>query len=141
MVDLSSRSTAAKSRTGARMPVCDFDSDIPLTHKAEGDEEEREMFLVLLGPESENTRRALSQMQHKADQNKGNHSPSDAQIAEDLRSDCKMLAQLTVGGEVFWEGQWWDVTPENVVPIYEDLLLLRGQAIAFCLNPKKYVKE
>lgn len=141
MVDLATRSTAEKSRTGARMPVCDFDSTIPLTHKTDEDDAPREMYLTLLGPESEDVRRALAQMQQRAEGNKGNHSPSNAELELELNADSKMLAKLTVGGLVFHKGKWINVDSENAVTLYHDLLLLRTQAIKFMLAPGNFTKE
>jgi len=140
MVDLATRSTAEKSRTGVEMPVCDFDSTEQLTHQAEGDEKPRGMFLKLLGPESEDMRRALAQIQNRAKKNKDNHTPSDEQQALDLDRDCKTLAGLTVGGLVFYKDKWWEVNKDNAVELYSNLLLLRQQATEFMLNPGNYTK-
>jgi hypothetical protein len=136
--DLAAYSTITKSRDGAEMPICDFNSE-PFFHQAEGDTEPRAMYLTLVGPESEKVRRALAQMQHRSDKNKDNHSPSDLDIEKELVADCKMLASLTIGGLLFWRGEWRDVTSENVVEVYADLLLIRAQVIKFCLDPKKFV--
>jgi len=140
LVDLSTLSTSEKSRTGAEMPVCDFDSTEQLTHKAEGDEKPRGMFLKLLGPESEKMRRALAQIQQRAEKNKDNHSPSDDEQARELESDCKMLANLTVGGLVFYKGKWWDVNSDNAAQLYSEMLLLRTQALKFMLSPGNFTQ-
>jgi len=140
LVDLANFSTAEKSRTGAEMPVCDFGSTEQLTHKAEGDEKSRGMFLKLLGPESEDTRRALMQVQKRAEKNKDNHSPSDEEQAAELESDSKMLAKLTVGGLVFYKGKWWDVDADNAAELYSGLFLLRTQALKFILDAGNFTK-
>lgn len=140
MVDLATRSTSEKSRTGARMPVCDFDSTIPLTHQTKDDPEPREMYLTLLGPESEDVRRALLQMQQRSEGKKGHHSPSNAEMEAELLSDSKMLANLTVDGLVFHKGEWVEVDKENAVELYRELLLLRVQALKFMLTPGNFTK-
>ena len=140
MVDLTTLSTAEKSREGVRMPVCDFDSNIPLTHQTPEDEEPREMYLTILGPESENVRRALAQIQNRSQNKKDNHSPSNDEIQAELLADSKMLASLTVGGLVFFDGKWVDVDKDNAVTLYQGLLLLRTQALKFMLTAGNFTR-
>ena len=140
MVDLATRSTAENSRKGVKMPICDFDSKEPLTHQGPKDKEPREMYLTLLGPESENLRRALAKIQQRAESTKDNHSPSNDQIESELRADSKMLANLTVGGLVFFNDEWVDVNSENAADLYYGLLLLRTQALKFMLAPGNFTK-
>ena len=142
MTDLASRSTKELSKTGARMPVCDFNSKVPLTHKAEGDESEREMYLTLLGPESEHMRRQLARIQQKemGKEDGPVRDLSNEDLDKELRDNCNLLAKLTVGGLVFYKDKWVDVTSDNAADLYYDLLLLRMQALNFIQSPGKFAK-
>lgn len=139
-MDILNCSTAEKSREGVNMPLLMPGTEDVLTHPRGKDNTPTEMYLTLLGPESERTRRALAQMQHRMSKKSKSHTPSDADIEADNHSDCKLLASLTVGGLVFMGGKWVDVNTENAYDIYKAVMPFRAQAITFALDVGNFMK-
>ena len=140
MVDVLNRSTAEKSRSGVNMPLLDPGTMNVLSHPRGKDRLPVEMFLTVLGPESEETRRALAQMQTRSNKKKANHSPSDDEIEAESVSDSKLLAKLTIGGLVFMGGKWVDITTDNAFDLYYAVMPFRGQVMAFILDVGNFTR-
>lgn len=132
--------TDKKSRDGVDMPLWIPGSKQVLTHKADEDDQPREMFLTLLGPESEHTRRAMASAQNRASRRKENHTESDDEIEATNWADSKMMAKLTVGGLVFWDGEWVEIDSSNAAKLYFEVPPFRTQAFAFVLDPGNYIQ-
>ena len=140
MVDLSRLSSAEKSTEGVRMNLLDPETDEVLTHQDKGDKSPREMYLVLLGPDSNTSRRAMAKIVNREKRRKKNHIPNDAEIQKETESDCKMLASITTGGLVFYEGKWVDVNSDNAMGIYLNVLIVRSQALQWAFDVVNFTK-
>jgi hypothetical protein len=140
MTDLSSLSTTDKSKAGARMDLLDPSTGDVLTHKGKGDKSPKKMFLVLLGPESNVTRRAIATITNRDKRRKKGVTQSDDEIQRDAESDCRLLASMTVGGEVFYNDKWMQVSSENVYDLYMDVLPVRSQALVYALDIANFTK-
>ncbi len=138
-MDVRNCSIAEKSKTGVKMPLLEPGSQNVLSHGEDG-EEPVEMYLVLLGPESPVVTRALAQARNRASRDQKNHTPSDEQIKKEAVSDSKLLAGLTVGGLVFMDDAWLEITAENAYDLYYDIRPFRGQALSFILNEANFTK-
>jgi len=138
MVDLSSLSTAKKSGEGVEMPLLDPETEEVITHKGAKDSEPVAMYLVLLGPSSPETKRALHQMQHRLSKKKADHSPSNQELEAQAMSDSKVLSSLTVGGKWFMGGKWIQGDSETAYALYMEVESFRSQAMLFILKEKNY---
>jgi len=133
-MDILDYDTSARSIEGAYMPFVDPSTGEPVRHRAKGDKEERELHLVLLGPEAPESIRVFKQLQHRASKKGANHSPSDAEIESERVSDAKAVARLVVGGLLFSADRWVDITRENAGDFLYKVGPLRGQAVKFILD-------
>lgn len=142
MADIFEQSITEKSMSGVRMPLCFANSDEVITHQAKDDPQPREMYLVLLGPESPQVKRAVAKLQHRMDRKKKNHIPSDEEVERERQADSKLLAELTVGGLIYGKkvGGWLDITPENAYDLYYEALPVRSQALTFIFDTANFTK-
>jgi len=139
-MDLLDYSTTEKSLSGARMAIMRPGTDDPARHKAKGDKEEREMFLLLLGPESPEFKRGVRQAQNREAKRKSSYTPSDEDIEGDRRADCKWLASLTVGGLAFLDGKWLEPDRESAFDLYYRVAPVRGQALTYVMDQVNFTK-
>ena len=140
MVDVLSRSTAKKSREGVDMPLLDPGTVDVLSHQGPKDKAPVEMYLKLLGPDSEKTRRALNRIQYRMSKVKEGVDKSDDELHAESAAESKILADLTVGGLVFMREKWVDIDRESAFDLYMTVPQFRGQALTFILNPKNYFR-
>lgn len=138
-MDLLNCSTEERSREGAKMLLKVPGTDDVLTHQAKGDKEPREMYLVLLGPDSPKTQRELARIRYRMSKQEAKNDKSDDELERDRVSDSKFYAALTVGGLVFFDGKWVDVS-DNAYDIYYKVAPIRGQALKFITAEANFIK-
>ncbi len=139
-MDIVDCSTEAKAKEGVRMPLHKPGTNEVLTHQAKGDKEPREMYLQLLGPEAETTRRVLAKIRNRSSRQKEGHIPSNDEIESERVFDSKQLAEITPGGLVFMAGKWLDVTRENAYEVYYTVKPFRNQALMYALDDANFTK-
>jgi len=131
MTDILDFSISKRSNEGVRMVFRDPDTGVPVRVKGKGDRQAREMYLVLLGPGSNEFKRVAAQAANRNARKKPNHTPSDTEIEQNRISDATALARLVVGGELYSGGKWVTMTAENAGDFLYEVDPLRGQVADF----------
>lgn len=142
-MDILNCSTAEKSVEGVRMPLYKPGTKQVLTHtgfKGAKDKTPTEMFLTVLGPESQELRRALLAIQNRIAERPDDYEPTQDDIQAEALADSKVLAQMVVGGQVFMGGKWLKVDGENAVDVFLAVASFRTQAIQFASNAGNFIK-
>ena len=140
-MDILNCSTADRSAEGVKMTLKHPSTGDVLTHQ-EGDDPSvlKEMYLVILGPESKKVRKALSQINARLNKKNDRHTPSDEEIDNEAITDCKLLASITVGGEVFMGGKWVSIDEKNAFDMYYQVMPFRGQVSNFAFDMGNFTK-
>lgn len=139
-MDILEQKISELSNSGARMPLYDASRSFVMAHEKEGHKEPYEMYLMLLGPESPKLQQEIAKTRNRGAKQKDNHIPSDDEVERERVHDSKMLAQITVGGEVYMGGNWMDITKENAYEVYYNVSIIRAQAMSFIMKPENFVK-
>lgn len=139
-MDLNDLSIADQSKKGQRLVLTHPKTHEPLTHREKAGDGPREMFVVLLGPDSPVMRRGMARIQNREKLKKPNHVPSNEQLDRERESDAKFLDELTIGGEVFFGGKWVDLSKESAFDLYNDVAIIRGQALTFALDSGNFIR-
>ena len=139
-MDILDQEISELSNSGARMPLYDASRAFVMTHEKEGQKEPHEMYLMMLGPENPKYQQEMAKTRNRANKKKDDHIPSDEEVERERVHDSKMLAKLTVGGEVFMGGEWVDITSENAYEMYYNVSIIRAQALTFMMKPENFVK-
>lgn len=139
-MDLATQSTTEKSNTGARMPLLSDATGEVYTHQAKGDKQPREMYLTLLGPESNPAKRYAHQVRNRLNRQGKNFTPSNESIEAERYADSKALAAMTVDGLVFYENKWLELNAENAFDVYYAVETVRNQASTFAYSHANFTQ-
>ena len=137
--------SSEKSRTGARMELVNPRTDQVIVSQGEADKEPRANYLMVKGTDSPDTRRAFMQLQNR-ENGKDNKTISNDDFDAEVKSVCKALAKLTVGGEVFGkvegatESDWVEMNEDNAYSLYIKASTFRDQAMKFILDKGNYIR-
>lgn len=137
-MDVSELSSTAKSKAGEVMYLRHPKTNQILTH-AEDKKKPKKMYLKLLGPESPEMRKLFAEMNARNKNGDQDFEKSEAEMAAELEADCRMLSDLTIGGEVFFKGKWLDVEKEGTYDLYHTVLAFRSQALKFFTDPGNFI--
>lgn len=134
-----------KSEAGVRMEIIHAGTKRVITCQTEEDSEPRELYLVLLGIDSPETRRVFMQLQNRESNRAETTTISNDDWNAEVKSASKALARLTVGGLIFGKTDgseksgWIEVNKDNAYSLYVKSLTIRNQAMAHVLDVGKYL--
>ena len=137
--DILNYGTSARSVEGVKMVFRDPDTDMPVTYRGPDDTEDREIHLVLQGPEAPEFARVFEQIQSRNAKRQAGDVRSDDQIERDRIADSKAIARLVVGGLIWTEGAWLDLDSKNSGDFLYKVGPLRQQAVNFVTKPGNFM--
>ena len=137
-MDLQKLETKSASESGARMVIHLPGTKTPVTHERDGHNEPQEMYLTLLGPDSHQVQAELAKVRNRTANTKEKPIPSEEEMEAEKKKDSVMLARLTVGGEVFFNGEWVTVNEDNAYKIYVGIDAVRSQALQFIIDRENF---
>ena len=125
-MDLGSLDTSKKSSEGAVMILSHPETLLPLD--ADKDGKKVEMFIKLLGRDS---REFMSASQ----------SINRASLDDGADLELLSAASITVGGLVFMDGKWLEITPKNAVDVYTRCRWIVEQVTTFALDRANFFPD
>jgi len=146
MTDVFSLSSEKLSNEGVKMRLINPVTNRLLTAPHGEGGEEREMFLVLYGPDSPQMRRQSKNIQRRAQEEANDivdDNITDEQLAENLEDDVAFLTAITKSGCVLADGKWVEGEAFNDAfkkQFYRTVSAFRGQVLKFVTKPGNYIE-